>query len=94
MKLARVVGSVVATQHHPDFDNHKLMLIRPERPKDGAQGEALGHATLAVDLVQAGPGDLVLVLSEGTGVRQLLGDATGPIRSVIVAIVDAVDGAP
>ena len=39
----------------------------------------------------AGKGDLVRVLREGTGVRQILGDKTLPIRSLIVGVVDRVD---
>ena len=51
-----------------------------------------GPSFLAVDQVQAGPGDRVIVMSEGNGVRQILkiGDQV-PIRSVIVGIVDALD---
>ncbi len=52
----------------------------------------VGKSFLAVDQVQAGPGDLVLVMSEGSGVRQILQTDTGiPIRSLIVAIVDRVE---
>ena len=85
MKLARVIGTAVATIHHPGFDGHKLMLVRPEGP----DGKPTGTGYLAVDQIAAGPGDRVLVLSEGSGVRQLLG-GNPPIRSVIVGIVDDV----
>ena len=85
MKLARVIGTAVATAHHPGFDGRKLMLVRPEGP----DGEPCGTGYLAVDQIAAGPGDRVLVLSEGSGVRQLLGGKP-PIRSVIVGIVDDV----
>ncbi len=84
MRVARVIGNIVASAHHPAYDGHKLMLLCAESP-DGA---ALGHTFIAVDHMQAGPGDRVLVLTEGTGVRQLLGAEAGPIRSVIVGIVD------
>ncbi len=87
MKIARVIGNLVASAHHRAYDGHKVMLVRPEKP----DGTAAGSAYVAVDLVQAGPKDRVLVLSEGNGVRQLLGEETGPIRSVIIGIVDCVD---
>ena len=45
---------------------------------------------LAVDLVDAGKGDRVLLMEEGSGARQLLEDAEAPIRSVIVGVVDGV----
>jgi ethanolamine utilization protein EutN len=89
MKVARVLGNVVATVHHPTYDGHKIMVVRPEGPGGEAAGKSKSY--LAVDLVQAGPGDRVLVLTEGNGVRQLLGSDAGPIRSVIVGIVDHVD---
>ncbi len=85
MKLARVIGSAVATARHPGFDGRTVLLVRPEN----AEGEKAESAFLAVDQVSAGPGDRVLVLREGTGVRQILG-SNPPVRSVIVAIVDEV----
>ena len=91
MRLCRVLGNVVATVKHPVYAGRKLMVVQPI----DAGGADLGPSFLAVDQVQAGPGDRVLVMSEGNGVRQLL--ALGeqvPIRSLIVGVVDAVDVAP
>ena len=91
MKLCRVLGNVVATVKHATYTGKKLMIVEPVE----ADGKAVGATFLAVDLVQAGPGDRVLVMQEGNGVRQLLKrDGHGgklPIRSVIVGIVDEVD---
>jgi ethanolamine utilization protein EutN len=87
VRLCRVIGQVVATAHHPTYDGRTVLLVRPE----DAAGEMVGAGFVAVDHAQAGPGDRVLVLTEGTGVRQLLGADAGPIRSVIVGVVDAVD---
>jgi len=86
MKLCRVTGNVVATVKHPSYVGHKIMTVQPldEEQKD------VGPSFVAVDLVQAGPGDTVLVLQEGNGVRQLLKQDKLPIRSVIVGIVDDV----
>lgn len=86
MRICRVIGTVVATAHHPTYDGHKIMLVRPETPT----GDPAADAFVAVDHVQAGPNDRVLVLTEGNGVRQLLGAETGPIRSIIVGIIDEV----
>jgi microcompartment protein CcmK/EutM len=88
--LCRVEGSVVATAHHPAFDGRKLLVVQPVEPGDGGLRPA-GTSFLAVDDVQAGVGDLVLVMREGNGVRQLVKmGAQVPIRSLIVAIVDDV----
>ena len=86
MKLARVIGTVVTTVHHPAYDGKKTLLCQPMSPA----GEADGAQIVAMDRVQAGVGDLVLVLKEGTGVRQLFGETTFPVRSVIVGVVDEV----
>jgi microcompartment protein CcmK/EutM len=87
MKICRVTGNVVATVKHETYRGHKLMIVQPidERGADAGAG------FLAVDLVQAGPGDTVLVMQEGNGVRQILGLQKLPIRSVIVGVVDAID---
>jgi ethanolamine utilization protein EutN len=82
MKLCRVEGTVVGSVHHPVYDGQKLLIVTPI---DG------GDSFLAVDRVQAGVGDVVLVNQEGNGARQLLkmGQQV-PIRSLIVGIVDEV----
>jgi ethanolamine utilization protein EutN len=86
MTLARVEGTVVATAKHPSFDGRKLLIVQPLDDQGAAQGDAF----LAVDMVQAGTGDTVLVNREGNGNRQLLKmGAQVPIRSLIVAIVDS-----
>jgi ethanolamine utilization protein EutN len=88
MRLCRVIGNVVATVKHPAYSGHKLLIVQPVEP----DGRDIGKSFLAVDTVQAGPGDRVLVMSEGGGVRQILqqGDRV-PIRSLVVGIVDEVD---
>jgi ethanolamine utilization protein EutN len=56
------------------------------------QGGAEARYDIAVDLVQAGPGDTVLVLDEGSSARQMLAaEPHGPVRAVIVGIVDLID---
>lgn len=87
MKLCRVKGNVVATVKHETYRGHKLMIVQP---LDEAQKD-VGEPFLAVDLVQSGPGDTVLVMQEGNGVRQILKEQKLPIRSVVIGIVDHVD---
>lgn len=81
MKLAQVAGTVVSTVNHPFFDGQRLLICDLE---DG------GGYLIAVDTVDAGVGERVLVLDEGTGARQIFEVETGPIRSVVVGIVDDV----
>lgn len=88
MNLCRVLGTVVATEKHPAFTARKLLVVQPV----DEQKAPVGKSFLAVDHTSsAGKGDLVLVLREGNGVRQILGDKTLPIRSLVVGVVDEVD---
>ena len=83
MRLCRVIGNVVSTAKHPAYVGQRLLIVKPESG---------GASFLAVDRAQAGPGDRVLVMSEGNGVRQILQMGSSvPIRSLIVGIVDEVD---
>ena len=84
MILGRVVGAIHSTINHPFYDARTLLIVEKTRP----DGEPAGGYLVAVDSVDAGIGDPVLVLDEGTGARQVLGSADGPVRSVIVGIVD------
>ena len=83
-----MIGTVVGAAHHPLYDGRKLMVVQ----RVDEQGRDTGESFLAVDQVQAGPGDRVIVMSEGNGVRQVLDQGQQvPIRSIIVGIVDHVD---
>ena len=89
MYIGRVTGNVVDTLKHPFFQGHKLLIVARES-LDGDVGAAYD---IAVDLVQAGVGDRVLVLDEGGSARQLLNaeQPAGPVRAVVVGIVDDVE---
>lgn len=88
MRLCRVIGNVVATVKHPMYAGRAMMIVQPIDPA----GADTGSSFLALDNAQSGPGDRVVVLTEGTGVRQILQmGAQVPIRSLIVGIVDQVD---
>ncbi|MCA9537568.1 MAG: EutN/CcmL family microcompartment protein [Myxococcales bacterium] len=86
MRLAQVIGTVVSTVKHPSYVGQKVLLCQPLTP----DGQPKGDQVVAIDRVQAGPGDRVLILTEGNGVRQLMGASIGPVRSLIVGIVDEV----
>ena len=86
MQIARVIGNVVATVRHPIYDGHKLLLVQPL----ALDGSDRGRSYIALDFVQAGKGDRVLVVNEGQSARQMLADASAPVRSVIVGVVDEI----
>lgn len=88
MMLGRVCGTVVSTQQHPFYDGRKQLMVRACKPDGAFDGDKY---VIAVDLVGAGVGEMVLVEDEGNSARQLLEtSAVGPIRSVVVGIVDEV----
>jgi len=86
--VGRVVASVVATEKHPLLEGRKLLMVQP---LDG-YGKPKGRSLLAVDAVQAGLGDRVLVVDEGGSARNALGDERAVIvRTVVCGIVDRMD---
>ncbi len=86
MKVGVVSGNVVSTINFPFYDNKKLMIC----DYLNADGTTSGY-TIAVDRVGAGVGEQVLIMDEGNSARQMFGLTTGPIRAVIVGIIDDVE---
>jgi ethanolamine utilization protein EutN len=86
VKLGRVVGRVWATAKDESLVGRKILLVRPT----DLTGAARGDVYLAIDTVDAGEGDRVLVLDEGGSAGQVLGLDNPPIRTVIVGVVDEV----
>jgi microcompartment protein CcmK/EutM len=88
MYIGRVAGTVVATIKHPFFSGRKLLWVE----RLNLSGSPTTRYDIAVDTVQAGVGDRVLVHDEGNGARQVCDvEPWGPIRCLIVGIVDEVD---
>ena len=85
MLLARIVGTVVATRKDPRLVSSKLLLARPIDPK----GKAEGNYLVAIDTVDAGVGETVLIVS-GSSARMATGMKDCPVDAVIVGIVDEV----
>ncbi|MGI9343256.1 MAG: EutN/CcmL family microcompartment protein [Gammaproteobacteria bacterium] len=90
MILGRVTGSVVSTIHHRIVDGHKLLVAE----RLDQTGRPSGGYVIALDAIGAGNGETVLILDEGNGARQILDDASAPVRSIVVGIVDAVEVEP
>ncbi len=85
MKIAQVAGTVVSPICHPALEGRRLLLC----DLLDADGAVTGYL-IALDVVDAGVGQRVLICDEGSSARQILGLETGPIRSVVVGIVDEV----
>ncbi len=85
MFIGKVISSIVSTVKHPSYSGKKLFAVRPIHP---VTRNEYGQTFVAIDLVDAGIGDIVLVSQEGGAVRSILKDKTAPIRSFILAIVE------
>jgi microcompartment protein CcmK/EutM len=83
MKVGRVAGTVTSTIKIPILEGQRLLLCDLE----DVEGNVSGY-TIAIDVVDAGVGDTVLILDEGSSARQILGLEHGAIRAVVVGIVD------
>jgi len=84
MILGRVCGSIVSTINHEFYDNKRLLII----DRLAIDGTATGNYLIAVDSVGTGAGETVLIIDEGNSARQIIGDKTAPLRSIIVGVVD------
>ena len=86
MYIGKVIGTVVSTIKITHLEGRKLLLV----DQLDLRGQETGYYDIAVDVVQAGPGDTVMVIDEGNGARQILGLDHGAIRAVIVGVVDEI----
>ena len=86
MLLARVVGTVVATRKDQRLESHKLLVVRGMDPS----GKPEGNYLVALDTVDAGVGETVLVVN-GSSARMASGMKDTPVDAAIVGIVDLIE---
>jgi len=86
MILGRVCGNIHSTINHQFCDGKRLLIV-DRLKKDGTPS---GKYIIAVDTVDAGAGETVLIVDEGGSARQIIDDPSAPLRSVIIGIVDQV----
>jgi ethanolamine utilization protein EutN len=88
MILARVLGNVVATQKNMRYERARVMLVQPVNP----DGSPRGGTLIALDAVDAGEGDLVIVVQEGwSASTAATGEPGAAIDSAIIGVVDEID---
>jgi ethanolamine utilization protein EutN len=87
MLIGKVVGDVVATQKTPSHVGRKILVVQPLQ----LDGSNRGEAVLALDSVDAGVGDRVLLVTEGFSAMTAVGRPNSPIDMAVIGIIDTVD---
>jgi microcompartment protein CcmK/EutM len=87
MIIGRVLGEVVATRKHHSHEGRKILLVQPLALDDSAKGEPV----LALDAVDAGVGDRVLVAQEGYSAMTSVGRPNSPIDMSVIGVVDEIE---
>jgi microcompartment protein CcmK/EutM len=84
MYIGRVIGNVVSTIKDETLVGYKLLVV----DRLGLDGKPDDHYFIAIDVAQAGVGDKVIVIDEGSGARQIMRREVAPVRAVVVGIID------
>lgn len=87
MLIGRVVGDVVATQKAPSHEGMKILVVQPLN----LDGSDRGQVVLAVDAVEAGVGERVLLSTEGFSAMTAVGRPNSPIDTAVIGVIDTVD---
>ncbi|HEV2177421.1 MAG TPA: EutN/CcmL family microcompartment protein [Terriglobia bacterium] len=86
MLIGRIIGDIVATQKAPSHEGRKILMVQPL----ALDGSDRGAAVLALDAVQAGVGDRVLVVTEGWSAMTAVERENAPIDMAVVGVIDSV----
>ena len=86
MLIGRVIGDVVATQKDPSHNARKILLVQPVN----LDGSDRGEAVLALDAVDAGIGERVLLSAEGFSAMTAVGRPNSPIDTAVIGVIDEV----
>ena len=87
MYLGNVVGEVVSTHKNERLVGKRLLLVK----RLSLQMKPEGVETICLDVVDAGVGDNVLVVQEGSSARKIFDDQWLPVQAVVVGVIDRVD---
>lgn len=87
MLIARVIGELVSTQKHASHQGRKALVVQPL----DLDGSNRGDPVIALDAVDAGVGDRVLLVTEGFSAMTSVGRPESPIDMAVVGVIDRVD---
>jgi ethanolamine utilization protein EutN len=85
--IGKVIGDVVATQKTPSHVGRKILYVQPLN----LDGSDRGEPVLALDSVDAGEGDRVLLTMEGFSAMTAVGRPNSPIDMAVIGVIDSVD---
>lgn len=87
MLIARVIGELVSTQKDKSHHGRKALIVQPLN----LDGTNRGNAVVALDSVDAGVGDRVLLVTEGFSAMTSVGRPQSPIDMAVVGVIDFID---
>jgi microcompartment protein CcmK/EutM len=87
MVIGRVLGNVVSTQKNPKLEGTKLLLVQPL----DLEGAPRGASVIAIDSVDAGVGDRVLIVLDGKAAMTALDRGLAAVDAAVVGVIDAVE---
>ena len=87
MLIARVIGELVSSQKHPSHEGRKALIVQPLH----LDGSNRGDAVVALDAVDAGVGDRVLLVTEGYSAMTSVGRPESPIDMAVIGVIDRLD---
>jgi len=85
MQLARVVGTTTSTVKHSTLQGWKMLVVQMLQA-DGKSPD--GDPVISIDSLGAGPGELVMITSDGSGTRELMKSKNSPVRWSVLGVVD------
>ena len=90
MLIGRVIGELVATHKHPSHEGRKVLLVQPLN----LDGSDRGDAMLALDAVDAGIGDRILLATDGWAASSATGRPQSPIDMAVIGFIDQIEVLP
>lgn len=87
MILAKVIGTAVSTIREKGYESRKILVVNPL----DINGNLKGKSILAIDTVQAGVGDTVIIIDEGGSAKIVLGAENVTVRTIVAGIVDEIN---
>lgn len=88
MYIAKVKGNIVSTKKNLNLISHKLLIVHAVDYNNNFIGD---KDIIALDLIDSGIGDIVIVVQEGDAVQQILGNKVTPVNTMIIGIVDNIE---